>query len=523
MRSRFGVALLAICLLYGAIEAVYVLRLPLVMDEFQSASAIRDLAHGIPYRDFTPYKNVLGHYLQLPALLIARTPWSALMLVKLQALGVNVLALAFAALLLRRHFRPSAVLSGLALTIVMSSFLERSAELRVDMLTAWPGLFSLLLLLHRRWLGAGILAGISFLVSQKGVYFCVAGAIATLPHAAAGAAVDPPWKPKKRLDPGPSLRFVIGALTPIAAYVVVWGMASSLETVYAAVFGAPQRIAFQPLYEDVRFRYWLQTVWRNPIFYLFAFLGLAQLGLRGASSTDPRKGAPITSGTDTLTARALFLYGLVIGGLGLWHRQPWPYFFVLLIPTLFVLLVAFLDRVIALPPQRRSARVLKVVVAVLYVLIGIGWPLTRIPVNLARDNGYQRHTLALADCLLRPGDTYFAGVDVLSGHEQPLERLRWLDQPEQQQLASMPPLALQALVDSLVAAPPKVVIDNYRVRELAGPLRRFLDETYTPLWGSVLVRAATTAAEEDRASACTARADDRYREPREFFPNVYRY
>jgi len=39
----------------------------------------------------------------------------------------------------------------------------------------------------------------------------------------------------------------------------------------------------------------------------------------------------------------LFVYALVLGALCIWHKQPWPYFFVLLVPTAYLLHVAWLD------------------------------------------------------------------------------------------------------------------------------------------------------------------------------------
>ena len=63
-----------------------------------------------------------------------------------------------------------------AALFAMSTFLERAAELRVDMLTSLAGLVSFVLLLSRRYALAGLACGLSFLISQKGVYFFAAGA-----------------------------------------------------------------------------------------------------------------------------------------------------------------------------------------------------------------------------------------------------------------------------------------------------------------------------------------------------------
>ena len=87
---------------------------------------------------------------------------------------INAAAIFASTLALTSIFSPPAALVGQLLLISVTTFLERSSEIRVDMLTAWFGLASFLLLLKRRWSIAGLLAGASFLVSQKGIYYMVA-------------------------------------------------------------------------------------------------------------------------------------------------------------------------------------------------------------------------------------------------------------------------------------------------------------------------------------------------------------
>src|SRR5689334_1840339 len=69
------VALGAMCVAFFWLELLYINHLPLVMDEMQGASAVYQLRSGIPYVDFVPYKNVLGYYLQLPAMLLFKGLW----------------------------------------------------------------------------------------------------------------------------------------------------------------------------------------------------------------------------------------------------------------------------------------------------------------------------------------------------------------------------------------------------------------------------------------------------------------
>lgn len=70
--------------------------------------------------------------------------------------------------MMAKIFRRDASLLAVTVWVCMSCFLERSAELRVDMLTGLVGLFAFLLVIQRKPVSAGIVAGLSFMVSQKG-------------------------------------------------------------------------------------------------------------------------------------------------------------------------------------------------------------------------------------------------------------------------------------------------------------------------------------------------------------------
>lgn len=121
-------------LAYCLIETVYVLRLPVVMDEFDGAYEAYRLRHELPYRDYLPYKTVLGYFIEaIPALLPVKV-WPRIMAIKIALVLINTAMLAAAGRYLARFFDRTAVIAALVLLIVCSNFLERSAELRVDML-----------------------------------------------------------------------------------------------------------------------------------------------------------------------------------------------------------------------------------------------------------------------------------------------------------------------------------------------------------------------------------------------------
>ncbi len=463
---HFILFVLVACLAYLALEAVYVTRLPLIMDEFQGASNVAQLEDGLPYRDFRPFKTVVGYYLQLPALRLGESGWFNLLAVKFEMVIVNAIAILLTALSLARHFRKEAIGLALAMLVVMSTFLERSGELRVDMLTSWAGLGSLLLLLDRRVFWAGVLAGLSVLISQKGAYYVLAGE----------AAIVALWlfMDRTREAASRAAAFGIGATVVLMSYALVWSLFSSVGAVLSAMFVAPRAVALENLYE-IRRLYWPQTILRNPLFYALGLLGLIRLIQLARSGVKPRR------------ATLLCTYGATLLALGIWHKQPWPYFFLLLIPTVFVLNVAFFHSL----RRHGSHRLLGMSAPMMavYLTLGVGYPLTRVPANLSRSSAFQQQMLELSNSMLLTGDTYLAGVDLLSEHEQPVGSLRWLDRPKRLRLQSAGVGELAAIVDSLEQAPLKLVVDNYRLKELPPRIRAFVDANYDALWGNILIYA----------------------------------
>src|SRR5207253_1503906 len=103
---------------------------------------------------------------QRPLLQFPYSTWTNLLLVKYEMALLTAAVLFLAAWMLRSVFDRRAVLVSLALLLAMSTFLERSAELRVDMLTGLAGLLSFVLLVRGWPAASGLLAGLSFCISQ---------------------------------------------------------------------------------------------------------------------------------------------------------------------------------------------------------------------------------------------------------------------------------------------------------------------------------------------------------------------
>ncbi|MEO8034622.1 MAG: hypothetical protein ABI837_09325, partial [Acidobacteriota bacterium] len=234
---RFALHLALLLLTFLAIESIYVARFPMVMDELGSAYYVHHGLHDrVPYRDYSPYKNVLGYYVQLPLLLLPFATWTNLLLVKYAMALLAAGVLFIAAWMLRTLFDRRAVLSALALLLAMSTFLERCAELRVDAMTGLAGLLSFVLLLRKRPATAGMLSGLSFLISQKGVYYGTS--------AAAGVALALAVASSARRETlRTAIRFGLATIATIGVYVTFWAALSSPLAVWNSMFVFGTQIA----------------------------------------------------------------------------------------------------------------------------------------------------------------------------------------------------------------------------------------------------------------------------------------
>lgn len=457
--SRLGAVVLLVWLLHAVF---YALRLPLVMDELQGGFAAWELGTGLPYRDFRPYKTVLGYAVQEPVLALwPGSWWAKLHAVRVEMAVAAAVTMAVAARRLARIWRPGAVLIALVLWAAMSTWTERAIALRVDMLTSAVGLLGLLALLEGRVGWAGFWAGLSLCVSQKAAYFVLAGGVG----AVADAALAQQGRAAIVAAIRAGTRYAAFAALPLLAYLAVFSLIAGPEPVLHAVFLQNRTIALGNLYDVGIKYYWFQTFKRNPLFWSAALLGLASTLLLRRSSAARRQDA------------ALGAYGAALMLLALWHKQPWPYFFVMVVPTLFVLVARVLDHELA-----RDGGFGRLAWATI-VLLGVVLPGSRVAKGMRRDDAGQRAVVLGLERILGPTDAYLAGMAALPPrrHVQ-ADRLGWLDAARMEALRRSD---LPAVRRALERDPPLLVVESYRTRGLPEPLRAWIDAETAPLCGAL--------------------------------------
>jgi hypothetical protein len=459
-RRRFFGGLALIWGLYAAAEALFIPRMRLVMDELEGAYNVARYASQLPYRDFDPYKTVLGYYLQLPVLMSIGDVWNAMLAVKFEMAGVVIVTMFGVTVALRRHFRSEALLLASAMLGFMSDFFLRSADLRVDMLTALAGLVSFVMLLRRRPWWAGALCAVSALISQKAAYYAIASGAALLADILA--------ERERRQAVRRMLAFGSSYAATLIAYLLFWSAIASPRIVFRTVFVKAAHVVAIDVY-SVRARYWLQTFVHNPLFWILAMVAVVVLGRHW------REPVP----------RTVAVYGGALLALALQHSQPWPYFFVIVAPTVFVLHAALFDRLATLPVAFPAAMTC--------LLRGVGYPLMHAGAALEHDSGAQRASIRLVHGLLGPGESYLAGTDMVWDRPHQPAELRWVDAEVARQLRQAPPAEIARLADSIGTSPIKFIIRNYRVDFLPAPIVARIHADYLPLWGNVAVYAPTLA------------------------------
>src|SRR3990167_7391495 len=81
-KPYFWLILVSFCLCYLIFEFFFNAYTMLTVDEFWFAHSVFRFAHLLPYRDFFPYKTVLGYYFLLFPLLLGNGIFSTLILIK---------------------------------------------------------------------------------------------------------------------------------------------------------------------------------------------------------------------------------------------------------------------------------------------------------------------------------------------------------------------------------------------------------------------------------------------------------
>jgi len=448
------------CLLYFIFELCYTQYAAIGPDEFWFAHHIYQYQHSLPYRDFSPYKTVLGYYILLIPMLFSHALLTPLLYIKNTIAAMNAIGLFVACLWLRRYFSLSAIIMAFLLLVFSQLFLGYSTDIRVDLLAYWCCLFSALCLFDKRFIFAGILIALGFLISQKALWYIVASNTALLFS-------------RHRLKD--IIKFNTALIIVLSIYIAAWSIASSLHTVLNSVFHEAFLMYQLDAYSMYRRIYWTITITNNPLLFLLF---------------------PLTIIALSKERLFIFIYAWTILALLILYKQVFPYYMIVIFPAFLFLYTEFFDKLLQ---QRFSLSASSMII----ILFFASSYLMKLPAN---NNHYQKSMLMVTNKLLNDKSDYLAGIDYFYDRNQPIAGMQLLDLPALNYLyhptpslrnmmfASLnraPDLTIEKAIENIKQSHIKLYVNNYRIEQLPPAIKHYLSSEYEHFTGSIYLYAPT--------------------------------
>lgn len=524
-QRQFLLLLLALCGAYLGFEYWFNQYAMISVDEFWFAHRTYQYKDGLPYRDFSPYKTVLGYYILLLPMLVSSGILHTLIVMKNFIALLNAVVLLIASCWLTKYFSRTGVLCSLALLSCMEIMLTYSTNIRVDLIAYWFCLFSFLCILDRRILLAGIFIGLGFAASQKSVWFLFASNVALTLHWLANH-----FRRENFLN---LVKFNTTAAIAIILYLGFFSLLTDWHTVLHNVFIEAAAMYHLDWYDASRKLYWQVILTLNPLPFLLAPLTLISLMTKHDQEYQQR--------------RLVIVYALTIIGCLMPYKQVFPYYMQVTLPAFLLLYAAFFSWCISffssqqtfpypariniflfcystgviftvvylrLPaaylmilvfPMLILLRTQAMIATISIVFLGLIYPGSLTIAKLIHLNGaYQKANLAAINTLLDDGSNYTAGIELVYNKTQPIAGLRhlmgpaidYLYQPDKKLL----PVMTSALYEDPNATPASIVaaihesrvkfyVNNYRMHALPPALKNYLASEYRHYWGSIYLYA----------------------------------
>jgi hypothetical protein len=479
-RPMARIALVGLIAVKLAFVFVFAWHIRFVMDEFQQLGFAKYLGHGF-FDTFQPAKAVgfqvfakLAHLIGGDAVGILRV---GRMQVALLACGTIAMVYGCARAL---GERPERALAILLILLSFSNFAERIARTRAEPLAVFFAVAALFVLLRgqrftaRRIIVVGVLAGLSFLSTQKAVYFDVALGIALIGDAVLGR--------RYRACATRAVWLVLGWLLPVVLYCFVFGGVHPLAVAQTLFFG-PLWVAAHgaDVYGGLRW-YVLQTLVRNAVLYALGFGGMA-LALARIRTLDAKR-------------RVALIFSLVVTVLVFSHNQPWPYVFIMALPFVSLWALAPIDLVAQKPRQRAM------VLAILAVAIGASF--VRNIEYLRYGNEQQLDVVERAEAFTGPHETYFDGVGMLPNRQEP--STLWLDAYYAEKTLQEGERSEAFAI--FTRSPPKTVIWTYRLDKIDPVVGALIRQSYVHVAPNIWIAGRRLAAKA--SEIFTVAADGSY-------------
>lgn len=530
-----------LCSIYLIFQLSYIPHAALSVDEFWFAYHINGYTHKLPYRDFLPYKTVLGYYILSVPMLIWHSVLQPLYFIKDEIAIINTILFAGISLWLTRFYSSKAVIYSVLFIWASHLFLIYSVDLRVDMLTSWLCLISFLLILSEQFALAGIVLSLSFMVSQKTSWFFVATNFALACH---WLVISRNWRVIRQ-----TIVFNLAVIIPFCFYIFFWAMQSSASIVFNSIFHEGYNLWKLTWYSQIYRTCWSVILSNGPLLMLLWPLTWISCFVR-------------TENDSSEFARRFFIatYSMIIIFFIVSYQQAFPYGMVLTTPVYFLIYPDFFswlskifqEKTILKPYNNRplfwfiSLYSISIVALVTYMQLsfayylitlipicigiylvfpklkntfkdsfqaiilisllctGVLYPLIRFGfIATTLDNSYQKSMVTVSNELIKEGGGFFAGTPLLYDHDQAISGLNNLIGPAIEYLSNPSKKLLPILIPSLYLQPRtasevlqdlktakiKFYVNNYRIYSLPAVIHRYLATEFVHYWGSIYIYA----------------------------------
>lgn len=457
-----------IVLAYFISQLFIINYVPLAADEFWFAHHIFQYTHKIPYRDFIPYKTTLGYYLLSPPFFLSHDIIKPLFWIKYQMNVFNTASIGILMLWLNKYYDYKSIALAIILCITCSLFLRHFNELRVDALTTWVGVFALVFFLEKKYWLAGIMAGFSFLISQKGLYFIVAINIVFVINAIIYQDLH------QRIIS--AIRFNISCFFLVFIYVVFFAWQSSFKEVIYSVFFEPFLLASLDLWEEIRWRFWVVYTRENPLLFMLIAMSFFFINPENERSLN------------------ISLFAFLFLMFSILNTQPWPYSIAIMVPIMMIALTDFINS------MHLNAQALNILL--LIYALGIMVQINSMRYYYKRSNKYQVANVKLLDKVVTDKQGYFAGIPFLYNRDQSAEGLRNLIRPSVRYFYKHESKYIPGLFASLLNKPTTAsqairqienknvyfYQDSYRILNLPKKIRNVLGAQFFHVWGGLYTK-----------------------------------
>lgn len=524
--TQFHLAVFFLCSCYAGLALILSPHWALTADEFVFARHIYDYTRLLPYRDFAPYKSILGYYLLSIPFYFSHALLAPLFYIKDEIILINAGCIAAACYLSQALFDRKAILLSMLAVMANASFLIYAADLRVDMLTSWCCLFALLALLHHRSITSGCLLGLAFLISQKALWYI--------------AAIDGAFLVCYGMFRQSyfSVRHFImlntAIIVPIIIYILIWSTLSSFPLVMHNLFYEAYIQAGIEWYTPIYLACWSIVLQQGPALFLLWPLTFTSVIREYHQHPAAQQRVFILC-----TASLLLL-------LFIHYKQAFPYNFVFTVPAFFILYADYLTWMTGLRSGRApislkaamlysaalflavnllnlpviynmlvllpfTIRLSSSMFSTLFIICAIAYPFfASLLRSIHIDGSYQQQNIQLAASLLDDQSSYVGGLPYFYTKDQPIAGLMNLIGPELDYIYEAKPTLKPLLLDSLYLSattqkkiiadfenqPIKLIINNYRIHYLPPAITDYLQHHYLHYSGSIYLYAPVVSAQE---------------------------